>query len=168
MAEKAAVELKAATPAPAPAAAKAPEASTQIAEEDEPPPPLTVPRGYRYEPRGRRDPFVNPVPKPTGAAAVATQPIVRPDGLPGVLVSEVKVTAIIYSSEPAMKKAMLAAGRKTYFAAQGDSLFDGVIKEIRPNEVVFTMVSAATKQPVNKETILPTGGSSVSLAGDKK
>ena len=174
VAQKAAVDIKAAPAAvPAPAAAAvaapaAPAAGTKVAEaEDEPPPPLTVPRGYRYEPRGRRDPFVNPQPKPVGAAA-EVKPTIRPDGLPGVLVSEVKVSGIIYSPEPTMKKAMLSAGKKTYFAAQGDSLFDGVIKEIRPNEVVFTMLSTATKQPVNKETTVPTGGSSATLAGEKK
>jgi Tfp pilus assembly protein PilP len=167
--QKAAVDVKAAAPSPAPVApaAKAPAAGTQVAEaEDEPPPPLTVPRGFQYTPRGRRDPFVNPAPRQ--ATAEEVKPTIRPDGLPGVLVSEVKVSGIIYSSEPTMKKAMLAAGRKTYFAAQGDSLFDGVIKEIRPNEVVFTMVSTATKQPVNKETVLPTGGSPVTSAGEKR
>ena len=67
-----------------------------------------------------------------------------------------------------MKKAMLVVGRSTYFARKGDSLFDGVVKEIRPNEVVFTMVSATTKKPVNRETVVRTGGSSVTLAGEKK
>ena len=39
-------------------------------------------------------------------------------------------------------------------------MFDGVVKEIRPNEVVFSMVSTTTKQPVNRETVVRTGGSS--------
>jgi hypothetical protein len=124
-------------------------------EQGELPPPLTVPKGYRYQPRGRRDPFVNPIPKPVAAAAAV--PVARPDGLPGVLVSELKVSGIVYSRDPAMKKAILAAGRKTYFAKQGDRLFDAVIKEIRPSEVVFTMVSTATKKPLNRETVVSTG-----------
>jgi hypothetical protein len=91
----------------------------------------------------------------------------RPDGLPGVLVSEVRLTGIIRASDVAMTKAILSVGRKTYFARQGDTLFDGVVKEIRPNEVVFTMLSSSTKQPVNKETIVPTG-KTAALVGEKK
>jgi DUF917 family protein len=67
-----------------------------------------------------------------------------------------------------MKKAMLVVGKSTYFAKQGDSLFDGVLKEIRSNEVVFSMVSSKTKEPVNRETVVRTGGSSTTSAGDKK
>ena len=132
----------------------------------EAPPALTVPPGYSYQPRGRRDPFINPTPKSAGDDE-APKPVVRPDGLPGVLVSEVKLSGIVYSSVSTMKKAMLVVGRSTYFAKQGDSLFDGVIKEIRPNEVVFAMVSTTTKQPVNRETVIRTGGSPVTLAGEK-
>ena len=135
--------------------------------EIDPPPALTVPQGYSYQPKGRRDPFVNPVPKPAGGETVA-RPLIRPDGLPGVLVSEVKLSGIIYSPQAAMKKAILVVGRSTYFAGQGDSLFDGVVREIRPNEVVFSMVSTTTKQSVNRETVVRTGGSSVTLVGENK
>lgn len=149
--------------APKPAAGAKPPAAQAP---NEPVPPLVVPDGYSYQPRGRRDPFVNPVPKPT-VDQVASGPVIRPDGLPGVLVSEVKLSGIVYSPVQTMKKAMLVVGRSTYFAKQGDSLFDGVIKEIRPNEVVFAMVSTTTKQPVNRETVVRTGGSPVTLAGEK-
>lgn len=150
---------------PAPAEKPAAEKNAgqaQTAAADLPPgellPPLTVPRGYRYEPRGRRDPFVNPVPKPVAEAG--NKPVVRPDGLPGVLVNELRISGIIYAEDPAMKKAIVTAGRKTYFAKQGDHLFDAVIKEIRPHEVVFTMVSSATKKPLNRETVVSTGSPS--------
>ena len=133
----------------------------------DPPPALAVPPGYSYQPRGRRDPFVNPVPKTETVDEDSPKPLARPDGLPGVLVSEVKLSGIIYSPAATMKKAMLVVGRSTYFAKQGDSLFDGVIKEIRPNEVVFALVSTKTRQPVNRETVIRTGGSSVPLAGEK-
>jgi hypothetical protein len=146
---------------------KKPAAGQTAQVEIDPPPALTVPQGYSYEPRGRRDPFVNPVPKPVGGETVA-RPLIRPDGLPGVLVSEVKLSGIIYSPQATMKKAILVVGRSTYFAGQGDSLFDGVVREIRPNEVVFSMVSTTTKQPVNRETVVRTGGSSVTLVGENK
>ncbi|HVQ65713.1 MAG TPA: hypothetical protein VMT78_14330, partial [Terriglobia bacterium] len=175
--QKAAVDVKAAAAAKAapaaaavagkPQAAKKPAAGQTAQVEIDPPPALTVPQGYSYEPRGRRDPFVNPVPKPAGGETVA-RPLIRPDGLPGVLVSEVKLSGIIYSPQATMKKAILVVGRSTYFAGQGDSLFDGVVREIRPNEVVFSMVSTTTKQPVNRETVVRTGGSSVTLVGENK
>jgi Tfp pilus assembly protein PilP len=152
--------------APKPEAGAKPPAGQAAAQApNEPVPPLVVPEGYSYQPRGRRDPFVNPV-KPTVDEG-PSGPVIRPDGLPGVLVSEVKLSGIVYSPVQTMKKAMLVVGRSTYFAKQGDSLFDGVIKEIRPNEVVFAMVSTTTKQPVNRETVVRTGGSSVTLAGEK-
>jgi hypothetical protein len=154
-------------PAAKPAGAKPPDGKVAAQVPSEPPPPLAVPPGYSYQPRGRRDPFVNPLPK-TPEGSVEDKVVIRPDGLPGVLVSEVKLSGIIYSPVQTMKKAMLVVGRSTYFARQGDSLFDGVIKEIRPNEVVFAMVSTTTKQPINRETVMRTGGSSVTLAGEKK
>jgi hypothetical protein len=134
----------------------------------DPPPALSVPPGYRYESRGRRDPFVNPTLKQERAAVDETPvPVVRPDGLPGVLVSEVKLSGIVHSSDQIMNKAMLVVGRNTYFAKKGDSLFDGVIKEIRPNEVVFAMVSQTSRKPINRDTVVRTGGSS-RTAGEKK
>jgi len=148
-----------AAPAPQPAAAPAastPQAVAKAAEPEEPAPPLAVPPGYRYEPRGRRDPFINPVPQP--APTETGPPVVRPDGLPGVLVAEVKIAGIVHSGEAEMNRAMLTAGRRTYFAEVGDSLFDAIIKEIRPDEVVFTMVSTTTREPANRETVMAAGG----------
>jgi hypothetical protein len=156
--QKAAGESEKAAPQKAEADAQKTAGATKSAAADtetqEPLSPLTVPRGYRYEPRGRRDPFVNPIPKPVATAA---RPLARPDGLPGVLVSELKVSGIIYAPDPTMKKAILAAGKKTYFAKQGDHLFDAVIREIRPNEVVFTMISTTTRQPLGRDTVVSTG-----------
>ena len=135
--------------------------------EDEPAPALAVPEDYRYEARGRRDPFVNPIPKPV--APPPEIPTVRPDGLPGVLVAEAKINGIVVSKEPGMNKVVIGApNKKTFFASLGDTLFDAVIKEIRANEVVFTMISPSTKQPVNRETTVKTGASAGTSAGDKK
>jgi hypothetical protein len=43
-----------------------------------------------------------------------------------------------------------------------------VIKEIRPNEVVFMMKPNSTKEPVKKEMVVATGKTSAALAGEKK
>jgi hypothetical protein len=115
-------------------------------------PPLGVPEGYRYESQGRRDPFVNPVPRPAGAANVP--PVVRPPGLRGVLVSEANLIGISSSKEdPSMSRAILAApGNRTYFASVGDTLFDAVVKEIRPDAVVFSLGSPGNTQGQPQQT----------------
>jgi hypothetical protein len=107
--------------------------------EEEGPPAMAVPPSYRYERRGRRDPFINPVPKPmvTEDMPVAS---VRPPGLKGVLVSEATVSAVVTSKETTTSVAVISTpGGKTYFARSGDPLFDAVIKEIRPDGVVFAL-----------------------------
>jgi hypothetical protein len=151
-------------------ATKVPATAAQTAAKmGDPPPALSVPQGYRYEPRGRRDPFIQPIPKQPRVGEETPAPVVRrPDGLPGALVSEVRLSGIVHSSDKTMNKAMLVVGKNTYFAKKGDSLFDGVIKEIRPSEVVFSMVSATTRKPINRDTVVRTGASSGTSAGEKK
>lgn len=139
--------------------------------EDDAAPVLTVPEGFSYESRGRRDPFVNPIPKPPPAPPKADDAAAtaRPDGLPGVLVAEARITGTVISKEPGMTKAIITApGKRTFFAVRGDTLFDGVIKEISKDEVVFTMISPSTRQPVNREMTVKTGAIAGTAAGDKK
>jgi hypothetical protein len=81
-------------------------------------------------------------------------------------VGEAKISAIVTSNLPGMTKALLTAGKNSYFVVRGDRLFDGIIKEIRANEVVFTMISPATKQPVGEKTVA-TGSSAGTSAGEK-
>lgn len=107
----------------------------------EEPPALSVPKTYRYSARGRRDPFVNPVPKPKVAAApVAAPPAVRPPGLRGVLMVEAQVAGVVTSKEPSMNVVIIAApGAKTpYFARVGDQLYDATVKNIGFETVTFT------------------------------
>jgi hypothetical protein len=99
---------------------------------------LSVPLTYRYDPRGRRDPFVNPIPKPNPPEPEI--PVVRPPGLKGVLLNEANVIGIVTSREPAMNVAVISApGGKTYFATRRDTLFDAAIKDIRVDSVIFTL-----------------------------
>jgi hypothetical protein len=102
---------------------------------------MAVPPSYKFETRGRRDPFVNPVPKPITPLTVA--PALRPPGLKGVLVSEATVTAIVISRQaPELTRvAITSPGNKTYFAHKGDALFDGHIKDIQKDAVVFELAS---------------------------
>src|SRR5262245_13996078 len=89
--------------------------------QEEQAPVLAVPKDYHYNARGRRDPFVNPVPKPVQRAAAAPPPpVVRPPGLKGVLVAEADIIGIVVSREPSMNVVTIAApGGKRYFARVG-------------------------------------------------
>jgi hypothetical protein len=115
---------------------QAPQSPQLPAEE---PPVLTVPKDYRYNARGRRDPFVNPVPKPKPTAVAP--PAVRPPGLRGVLVAEAQVAGVVTSKEPSMNVVIIAApGAKTpYFARVGDQLYDAVVRSINLDAVTFTV-----------------------------
>ena len=131
------------------AGAQTPAPAQTPAQVEDPPPVLAVPQGYTYVPKGRRDPFVNPVPKPKNPEPEI--PVIRPPGLKGVLVTEAKLMGVVTSKEPAMNKAVLQApGNKIYFAIRGDSLFDAVVKEIRPDSVVFLL--APPKVPQSQAT----------------
>jgi hypothetical protein len=135
--------------------------------QDDPVPVLAVPQNYRYEVRGRRDPFLNPVPKPLGSATgLIEKP--RPAGLKGALVSEVRLMGIWVSSDPTSTRAVLQVPgiKAPILAMRGDALFDAVIREIRPDMVIFTAVAAPGKplSPSEPKTILK----QLRLAGDKK
>jgi len=121
--------------------AKAPEAAPV----DEGPPPMHVPQGYKYDRKGRRDPFINPVPKPVASEDdKPVVPAVRPPGLKGVLVNEVNITGVVSAKDPSQNVAVISApGGKRYFAHRGDALFDAIIKEIRSDGVVFVLSSAS-------------------------
>ena len=109
---------------------------------EEPPPVLSVPKDYHYNPRGRRDPFVNPVPKPKVEVAVVAPPSARPPGLKGVLVVEVEIAGVVVSKEPSMNLVTIAApGGKRYFAHVGDPLFDAVVKSIKLDAVTFALTA---------------------------
>jgi Tfp pilus assembly protein PilP len=91
------------------------------------------PAGYSYNPEGRRDPFVSLVgrgndPKQAGA---------RTTGVPGLLVNEVTVKGVIRGRSGYL--AMLQApDNKTYIVRSGDRLFDGTVKTITQDGVVFS------------------------------
>lgn len=104
--------------------------------EEEPPPALAIPPGYLYEARGRRDPFVNPVPPPADTGPVI--PEQRPLGLPGVLLNEAQLVGVVTSPEPSMNVVVVSApGNRIFFARVGDELLDVVISEIRSDGVSF-------------------------------
>jgi hypothetical protein len=129
--------------------AKPPAASASPVEE--PPPVLSVPKDYKYDARGRRDPFVNPVPKPKPTPS-AGPPSARPPGLKGVLVGQATIAGVVTSKEPSMNIVIISApGAKTpYFAHIGDELYDAVVKSIKLDTVTFALNARAVNPNVRE------------------
>jgi hypothetical protein len=118
----------------------------------DPPPVLAVPRDYKYDSRGRRDPFINPVPRP--ASNRPAIPSVRPPGLKGVLIAEAGIAGVVTSKEPSMNVVIInAPAGKTYFARIGDELFDAVVKEIRLDIVTFALNSSPADTEAPREIV---------------
>ena len=98
------------------------------------PPPPAQGAGYSYDPAGRRDPFVSltgrggDVPIPGGS---------RPGGVPGLLVAEVTVKGLL-KSRGGFIALVQAPDNRTYIIKAGDKLFDGVVKAVTQDAVVFS------------------------------
>ena len=119
---------------------------------EEPSPVLSVPKDYHYNARGRRDPFVNPVPKPVETAPPAVT--LRPAGLKGVLVTEADIIGIVVSREPSMNLVTIQApGGKRYFARIGDALYDGIIKSIKADGVTFALTASNADPKLPREIV---------------
>ena len=125
------------------------------AQQDDQPPVLSVPKDYHYNAGGRRDPFVNPVPKPVQKVPPTPPPqAIRPPGLRGVLVAEADVIGIVVSREPAMNVVTISApGNRRYFARVGDALFDAVVKSIRSDSVTFAVTAPGVDPNAPKEIV---------------
>ncbi len=97
---------------------------------------MTVPPGFKFETAGRRDPFVNPVPKPVKPEPEV--PVVRPPGPKGVLLSEAQIAGIVWSKDPDMTRVVISVpGGRIFFVKRGEQLFDAVLKDIQRDGVVF-------------------------------
>src|SRR5262249_58014746 len=118
-----------------------PQAQPQNSPLAEDAPALSVPKDYRYNSRGRRDPFVNPVPKPKGIAAALEPP--RPPGLKGVALREALIAGVVTSKVPSMNVVIISApgAKAPYFAHVGDELYDAVVKSIKLDTVTFTLTA---------------------------
>jgi len=121
--------------------------------QEEPPSAFAVPKDYRYDAKGRRDPFVNPVPKPPKTAEAVAKS--RPPGLKGVLVNEAQIAGVVTSNEPTMNVVVIAApgGKAAYFARVGDQLFDAVVKTIKSDAVTFVLTASNTDSKAPREVV---------------
>jgi len=90
---------------------------------------------YKYEAKGRRDPFRSLDVSATIQASTA--PAVRAPGLKGQLVSEINLAGIVKSKNQYMAMATGYRG-KTYFLQPNDDLYDGKVIEIKSDAVIFS------------------------------
>lgn len=95
------------------------------------PPP--APQGYTYNPEGRRDPFVNLLNRGVEQQKIQAP---RPDGLPGVAVSDVAVKGII-ATNGAYLGMVQAPDGKTYLVRGGEKLYDANVKAVLADAIVF-------------------------------
>jgi Tfp pilus assembly protein PilP len=95
---------------------------------------IVVP-SYKYEAKGRRDPFRSLDVSATVLASTA--PTIRVPGLKGQLVSEINLAGIVKSKNQCMAMATGYRG-KTYFLQQNDDLYDGKVIEIKSDAVIFS------------------------------
>jgi hypothetical protein len=92
---------------------------------------ITEGTGYRYDAGGRRDPFVS-----LALGVDVLEPGLRPDGLPGMLIQEVSLRGIVKTVDGYI--AMIqGTDNKSYFAREGQRLYDGNIQSIEDARVVF-------------------------------
>jgi type IV pilus assembly protein PilP len=105
----------------------------QTSREATPATPAPPPQGYSYNPAGRRDPFVPLVQRGADSRGAV---INRPEGLPGVAVSEVAIKGIV-QSRGAFVAMLQAPDNKTYIVRNGDRLFDATVKAVTADAVVF-------------------------------
>lgn len=89
--------------------------------------------GWTYDPQGRRDPFISLRDRATSASTTQN----RPPGLPGVTVNEIVIRGIARSGNEFVALAQAPDGR-SFQLRRNARLFDGVVKQITIDAVVFT------------------------------
>ena len=103
-----------------------------------PPPAATQPaspspqENYKYEPEGRRDPFVSLMVRGR-EASTAPRRIV---GLSGLTIGEVALRGIV-RSRGAFIAIVSGPDNKSYIIKVGDRLADGIVKAIAADAVIF-------------------------------
>ncbi len=105
---------------------------------------------YFYDSGGRRDPFVSLLAR--GADLPSTSE--RPEGLMGLSVNEVALRGVVLSVGTYLA-VLEAPDNKTYIVRPGDRLFDGSVKEITAEFVVFLQevsdpLSLVTEREIRK------------------
>lgn len=120
-------------PPPAGAPAAQPPAGTPAAQPRAGEGADAAPAGFTYDAEGRRDPFTSLLGRATEARPTGT----RPAGVPGLLIAEVTVKGVMRDRAGFVAMIQSPDG-KAYIVRAGDRLFDGTVKSILPDKVVFS------------------------------
>ena len=89
--------------------------------------------GYSYDPEGRRDPFQSLLGRGNDPQSNAS----RPSGVAGLLISDVAVKGILRDRGGFVAMIQAPEG-KTFLVKPGDKLFDGSVKAISQDKVIFS------------------------------
>ena len=100
-----------------------------------------------YEPEGRRDPFVSPIVPESGGHA----PAERPEGLPGLGIDDAVLRGLVASREGRLAVLGAPDGR-TWVVRRGDRLYDGTVREISGDAVLF-LRDADDSAPVTEREV---------------
>ena len=87
---------------------------------------------YSYDPAGRRDPFVSLINRGTDLRPLAE----RPSGLAGLSINELLLRGIVFSRGRYLA-VLEAPDSKTYIISGDERLFDGSVKSVSADGVVF-------------------------------
>lgn len=88
---------------------------------------------FTYDPAGRRDPFVSLAGRGSNAESTGE----RPSGVAGLLINEVSLRGIM-KERNGFIALVQGPDKKTYAVRQGQRLFDGTVKSITEDTVVFS------------------------------
>jgi type IV pilus assembly protein PilP len=100
----------------------------------------TAPDAYRYDPKGRRDPFQSLIgPAPT------LRPGQRPAGPAGFLIDEIKLQGVVKTRQQGLVAMVNGPDNKGYLVKVGDKVLDGEVIRITAASIVF-------RQEVNDPT----------------
>jgi len=112
--------------------------------------------GYSYDPAGRRDPFVSLLGRGGDLPSTAGS---RPSGLAGLLINEVTLRCVLKSSKGEFIALLQSPDNHTFIVHPGDKVFDGTVKAITQDAVVFSQdvndPLSLVKQREVRKTIRP-------------
>ena len=115
--------------------------------------------GFSYNRGNRRDPFLS---LQITVTSRPDDPSLRPDGLPGFLISEVVLKAIA-SAQGRRHAMVIGPDQRAYFLEVGTRLYDGHVSDITTDEVLFQqevqdMSGARRLREVTKQLSTDSGG----------
>ena len=91
---------------------------------------------FTYDPGNRRDPFKSLLIAPDRPEFRGP----RPEGIPGLLIDEIDLKGIFRTARGYVAQVNASNQKKSYLLKEGDQLYDGDVRSIGKNEVVFKQI----------------------------